>query len=565
MALRTTTPQALRRRWANGLEVALVDVREEGPYADAHPLFAVTVPVSELEARLPALVPRPSVPLVVYDNGEGYAARAVPRIAALGYQDISVLEGGLAGYADVGELYRDVNVPSKAFGELVEAIRATPSAPPRDLFDALLSRPDSDVVVLDARRFEEYNTMSIPRGRSCPGGELLYRVFDAAPSPDTTVVVHCAGRTRSLIGTQSLVNAAIPNKVVALRDGTIGWTLEDLTRGGLPPLETGKTARVPPPSDDGVRRAREHAASWAAHVGVPIVQAPQLLALLAAHNADERTLYLLDVRDPSEYAVDHPAGFQSAPGGQLVQATDEWMGVRGARAVLYDTDGVRARMAASWLLQLGWEVYVFDHAAALPALPDPALTSPASVPPPPAEGAVAVAVAAQDLKALLDNNGATVVDLARSPAYRKGHIPGAWHASGPELARDLQALVRVHGQGQGDGPLVLTSPDGIVAQANLVDARDAVAPRTVLFLAGGTAAWTSAALPLEKATGTSNARWLSTPTDVYKRPYEGTGNDREAMEGYIAWEHQLVAQLANDGVANFHVVRDTRAKAKSSS
>ena len=282
---KTTTPQALRHRWANGLEVALVDVREEGPYADAHPLFAVTVPVSELEVKLPTLVPRPSVPVVVYDNGEGYAERAVPRITALGYTDVSLLEGGLAGYARVGELYRDVNVPSKAFGELVEAIRGTPSKPPRVIYE-LLHNADSNVVVLDARRFEEYNTMSIPRSQSCSGGELLYRMFDAAPSPDTTVIVHCAGRTRSLIGRQSLLNASIPNKVVALRDGTIGWTLEDLKSSGLPPLEIGKTEYIPPPSDEAVHRAREHAVSWAEHAGVPIIQGAQLLSLLAAHEAD---------------------------------------------------------------------------------------------------------------------------------------------------------------------------------------------------------------------------------------------------------------------------------------
>jgi hypothetical protein len=33
--------------------------------------------------------------------------------------------------------------------------------------------------------------------------------------------------------------------------------------------------------------------------------------------------------------------------------------------------------------------------------------------------------------------------------YQKGHIPGAWFASGPELARDLRVL-------DGGGPIVLT-------------------------------------------------------------------------------------------------------------
>jgi hypothetical protein len=34
--------------------------------------------------------------------------------------------------------------------------------------------------------------------------------------------VNCAGRTRSIIGTQSLINAGVPNPVTALRNG-IPW------------------------------------------------------------------------------------------------------------------------------------------------------------------------------------------------------------------------------------------------------------------------------------------------------------------------------------------------------
>jgi rhodanese-related sulfurtransferase len=216
--MKTISPRELRRHWIDGHEIALLDVREEGPYSESHPLFAVTVPVSEIEEKLPSLVPRLSAPIVVYDNDEGYVQRAFNRVAALGYNDVAVLEGGLKAYSEIGEVYRDVNVPSKAFGELVESIRHTPSLPAPEVKNILDTQ--DDVVVVDARRYEEFNTMSIPRGRSCPGGELVYRINDAAPSPGTLVIVNCAGRTRSIIGTQSLINAGIPNKVVALRNGT---------------------------------------------------------------------------------------------------------------------------------------------------------------------------------------------------------------------------------------------------------------------------------------------------------------------------------------------------------
>ncbi|CAG9950708.1 unnamed protein product [Clonostachys rosea f. rosea IK726] len=523
---KTVSAEGLRRYWANKIEVALIDVREEGPYADAHPFFALTVPVSELEVKVPALVPRLSVPIVVYDDGEGYAERAVVRLEAVGYLDVSILAGGLSGYARVGEVFRDVNVPSKAFGELVEAIRHTPSLPAREIKQLLDS--DSDLVVLDSRRYEEYHTMSIPRGQSCPGGELLYRVFEAAPNAATTVIVHCAGRTRSIVGTQSLVNAGIPNRVVALENGTIGWTLEGLE------LDKGRIERVGQPSSEAVEQSRQHARRWANHVDIPVVGAEKVREFAAA--AESRTLYLLDVRDPKEYEQGHPKGFVSAPGGQLVQATDEWVGVRGARIVLYDTDGVRALMTASWLLQLGWDVHVLEHGASVPDDFPSATQASWQVP---ESGAIIV----KDLKRLAEP---TIVDLARSPVYRKGHIPRAWFASGPELARDLQSA-------PGSGPIVLTSPDGKIAAANVDYARRSATDlsREILYLSGGTEAWTSQGNLLE-----TEHRWLSEPVDVYKRPYEGTENARKDMQGYIDWEHGLVAQIANDGIARFHVVRD---------
>ncbi|KAJ5291015.1 hypothetical protein N7478_000266 [Penicillium angulare] len=526
--VKSITAQELRRHWVLRKEIVLLDVREEGPYAESHPLFAISVPVSEIETKLPALVPRISAPIVVYDGGENYVQRAAERVSKLGYTDVSILEGGISSYALVGEVYRDVGVPSKAFGELVESINHTPSLSAREVKNVLDS--NDDVVVLDARRFEEFNTMSIPRGRSCPGGELVYRVLEAAPSPETTVIVNCAGRTRSIIGTQSLVNSRIPNKVHALRNGTIGWTLEGLQ------VDTKKSERAPRPSPETLERARKSAESWAEYVGVPLINGDQIVELVSGH--ESRTIYLLDVRDPEEYALDHPAGFTNAPGGQLVQATEEWVGVRGAQIVLYDTDGVRARMTATWLLQLGWEVYVLHERATI----SHDLALPGRVTKTILQSAQSGAITTNQLR---DLSSATVVDLARSPTYSKGHLPGALFASGPELARDLSAL-------DGDGPIVLTSPDGDVAAVNLEYARESVT-RQVFYLKGGTAAWKEAGNPLE-----TELHWLSEPIDVYKRPYEGTNNAQKDMQAYLDWEYGLVAQLANDGISCFHVVRDKR-------
>jgi len=522
---RLTSPAELRRRWRAGEEVALLDVREEGPYSLAHPFFAVSLPLSQIELRILDLVPRRDAPIVLYDDGEGYAARACQRLAALGYSDVAILDGGLSGYARSGEVFRDVNVPSKAFGELVEAIRHTPSLS-SDEAKALIER-EQNLVVLDARRFEEYRVMSIPRGISVPGGELAFRAREIAPSADTTIIVNCAGRTRSIIGTQSLINAGLPNKIYALRNGTIGWTLAGHR------VERGRTDRFLARPQASHAAALADAKAWAARTGVQDLDRGTFERMRA--EAGTRTLYCLDVRTPEEYAAGHPAGFVSAPGGQLVQAIDEWVGVRGARLVLSDDDGVRARMTASWLKQMGWDVAIVG--------PDVVAPTETDIPAPRRPSVPDLGAAAIGVEELAVNPAVwTIVDLSRSPAYAAGHLPGAHFVLASRFAEDLAKL-------PSSGGIVLTSADGAEACFALADAR-AATDRGIRVLSGGTRAWTASGRELER----DQASFVSKPDDVYKRPYEGTDNATEAMQAYIDWELQLVAQLANDSVSNFHVV-----------
>ena len=519
------TPSELRRRWRNGEEVALFDAREEGPFADAHPFFAVCLPPSQVEARAFELVPRKNTPIVVYDAGEGLAARVAGRLRELGYTAVSLLEGGLDGYAREGQLFRDVNVPSKAFGELVESTCHTPSLSAPEVKALIDAR--ADIAVLDVRRFEEFHTMSIPTGLNVPNAELTLRVFDLVPSAETLVVVNCAGRTRSIIGTQTLINAGLPNRVAALRNGTIGWTLEGYG------LESGQTRTFPNGTPSSEARARAAASRWAARAGVQTIDRQTLAAWMAER--DQRTLYLLDVRTPAEHAAGHPSGFRSAPGGQLVQATDEWIAVRGARIVLFDDAGVRAQMTASWLVQMGWDAVVIDPAAVAAAETGAA---PPNRPPVPDEGidpCTPVQLASMD---------AEIVDVGASAEYIKGHIPGAKFVLRSRFAEDLRRLKH-----QGNSPLVLTSPDGALARYAASEAA-AASGRQVRVLEGGTAAWIAAGFPLERAAH----EWVSPAIDRYQRPYEGTGNSREKMQAYIDWELQLVAQMAVDDISRFRVV-----------
>ncbi|CAN5376212.1 rhodanese-like domain-containing protein [soil metagenome] len=344
------TPQAVRHALLTRAEIAIFDLRDEHNFAQGHPLFAAQIPVDRIAVEAEYRLPRKDVTIVLYDDGDGLLAVGQAAFRALGYTDVRLLDGGLQGWADAGyELFQDVNSYSKAFGELVEHRRHTPSLSAEDV--QTLIDEKADIAILDARRFDEYATMSIPSGTSVPGAELALRASAVAPDPDTLIIVNCAGRTRSIIGTQSLVNAGLPNRVAALRNGTIGWTLA----GNI--LDRGQQRQAPAVGDDHVDEVRGRTRDVAYRAGAKRIDADTVSALVADTG---RTLYRFDVRTPDEYAAGHLPGFLSAPGGQLAQETDHSAPVRGARIVLADNIGPRADMTASWLAQMGWEVYILD-------------------------------------------------------------------------------------------------------------------------------------------------------------------------------------------------------------
>ena len=529
MGISTKNYSFVRNKLLNKEEIAFLDVREEDPHARQHPLFAANLPLSRIEVDAFAKLPKKNVPIVTLDDGEGYAELAAKRLISLGFTDVSVFEGGIQGWKDAGgEIFIDVNVPSKSFGELVESKRHTPSLSAQEV--KLLIDNKEDVVVVDVRRFDEYNTMSIPTGISVPGAELVLRLPELAPNPKTKVIVNCAGRTRSIIGTQSLINAGIPNEVNALRNGTIGWTLAGQE------LDKGQSRKFKEVSESTTNEAATRARSVADRAGVKRANLGQVRDWM---KQSERTTYFFDTRTPEEYERSHLPGFRSVPGGQLVQETEMVAPVRGARIVLSDPSGgsVRANMPASWLSQMAWEVYVLDDIkqsdlaeqgtwkAPLPQIPQ------------------AASVDANTLSNWLKSDSNTiVVDFSTHANYVKGHIPGSWYALRSLLQDALSKLPKVD-------RYVLTSTP---SELSIFAAQEfkALTDAEVLVLDGGNTAWVNAGLELEK--GPSHL--ASPPLDRYKRPYEGTSVDPAAMQAYLDWEFGLVEQLGKDGTHHFWVL-----------
>lgn len=512
-------------------EIAILDVREEAVFATGHPLFAANLPYSVIETEVYRRIPRRNTFIVVYDNGEGLAEKSAIRLKELGYTHVRQLEGGLEGWKLAGgEIFIDVNAPSKAFGELVDFEKHTPSLSAEEVGELLKQK--ENVIVLDARRYDEYQTMNIPGSISVPGAELVLRVQDLAPDPDTLVIVNCAGRTRSIIGTQSLVNAGISNRVAALRNGTIGWTLAGQE------LEHGQARHFGGVSAENKITALARSSSIAAKAGVKRIGFQEVQEFL---QDKDKTTYLFDVRPPEEYRSGHLQGFLSAPGGQLVQETDHFAPVRGARLVVADKEEVRANMTASWLAQMNWDVFVAVTS-------DSDLWSEKGFPenPVPARPEIPDLIDSAALDDLLKNdNDVVVVDFAPSKQYLGGHIPGSWYALRSGLDEAIKNLPSA-------SQYVLTSPDGKIARFAAEEFK-LLTNKPVLVLDGGTGSWSAQGYGLAKSDA-GNARLASPADDRYKRPYEGTNNASGAMEAYLEWEYGLVEQLGRDGTHGFFVL-----------
>ena len=492
-------------------ELALLDVREQGTYSNNHILWAANLPRSTAELRIGKLVPRLSTRIVLVDEDLVLAADVKIVLEQMGYSNVNVLDGGIAAWSDQGEeLYSGVNVPSKLFGELVESRYSTPHVSAQELQNWIDS--DKKLVVLDSRTNREYKMMNIPTSHSCPGGELVYRIFDVIED-DTTIVVNCAGRTRSIMGAQSLINAGVTNEIFALENGTMGWELAGLS------LEHGASESVEVPTEKGQAQGSEAAERVRRKFNIERVTEELLRQWV---EDDAHTTYLLDVRTSEEYLKAHLNGFRSAPGGQLVQATDEYMATLGAKVVLADDD-TGATMSASWLKQMGWDVFIYGHGALARELVTDIEETELKVPVVPKTSSI---------------GNSLIIDLSTSAEFRRGHIPGAiWSVRGR-----LSGLAQRHSDPDPKS-IILTARNEMISALAYEEAQKV---------------WPGAEIRVLEEWHGEEDQGLDTDEvidDLWILPYDPVDAEvaREAMIGYLVWEVDLVGQYERDALANYEL------------
>jgi rhodanese-related sulfurtransferase len=520
-----TAPEALRRLLEGRSQLALIDVREAGEYNSSHIPGASPLPRRHLEFLMAHAVPCPGTPIVVADDDGRRAALAAATLERMGYRHVSVLDGGINRWVTEGlPTEWGTNVPSKDFGEKVEVVHHVPEVEAREL--ARRMRKGEKFVILDTRTPEEFRRFCIPGGRSVPGGELALRITDIARDldRDTTIIVNCAGRTRSIIGTRVLQRMGIEN-VYGLKNGTSGWVLAGEQ------LETGAgRVDLPAPSPEAVAAAEAYAARLAAEDGVRYLDMAALPAFMERRGKE--TVYLIDVRTAEEYAAGHIPGFRWFPGGQAVQRSDEAVVVRNSPIVFCCDGKARATVTASWYRQMGFEeVYAVDGgttawaAAGRPLEPGRADDRPFG------HDDARAKVTLLSPAALHASPPPAVIFVDTSQDFARGHPPGArWVPRGwlefwiADIVPSTSTAVAV------------TCADGkqsILAAATL----QSLGYQDVAVLDGGMAAWLHAGLPVEKGL----AGVMAAPTDVV--PY-GPDRNFADMQNYLRWEEALGQKYA---------------------
>ena len=520
------TPDDFQQRLADDAPIALIDVRDPPDYNTSHIIGASLIPRRMLEFELSDAVPHQDTPIVLCDEDEQLVHNAAATVEQMGYTDVSTLSGGTNRWAFL-DLPTEwgVNVPSKDFGERVEVVHHVPEIDADDLH-ARIERGDP-LVILDTRTPEEYRRSCIPGGRSLPGGELAFRITDVledAPD-DATVVINCAGRTRSIIGARVLQRMALEREVVGLKNGTAGWMLAGHE------LEFGADRdELPSVTAEGQAAAEQYARRCSEEDGVQLIGVGELDEL--RKRSQSESVYFIDVRTDTEHEAGHIPGFRWFPGGQAVQRSDDVAVVHHA-PIVFACDGIaRAALTASWYRQMGHrQIYALEDGTNAWVAAGRSLVAGLARNEPRLLSAARELVDESEPGAVSEAADAIVIHVGTSEEFAQGHPPGSRWVPRAWLERDVGALAP-----DVSTPVVTICEDGrqslLAAQTLLRQGR-----ANVRVVRGGMASYREERLPLEVGlTGV-----LAPPNDILTfGPQRGFAD----MQHYLRWETALGEKYA---------------------
>jgi rhodanese-related sulfurtransferase len=506
--------------------IVVLDPREEGLFSLSPHIFqSINLPYSRIEWRLFDILPKKKTRIIVASNDNSLDQKTINKLNEYGYTNTQKLKGGLQDWQKQGfYVYTGFNTPSKAFGEFIESQYHTPSISPEQLNEWLQQK--KDIFIVDSRTPEEHVRGTIPGSTSVPGAELALRLPKMITNSQTTIIVNCAGRTRSIIGTQSLRNINIPNNVYALRNGTMGWKLagfeiEKNSKKVTPTLDFKSKF----PDDDLNNKILDK-------YGIATISWDSYKKFL--FDDDDLATYLFDVRMLNEYHVGHPRGATYAPGGQLIQATDTFIANKSSRVILFDNFLIRSAITGSWLKQMGYKnVYQLnpdDKSIEFTSEQSPSFINQFSC-------NELCEISAENL--FKSRNSYLVIDLSYSKKFIQRHIDNAYWCVRSRLFECLSQL-------NSSKPIVLTSDEPVMIYLAGKEIKKLLS-NEIYFLKGGNKSWFDANYP----TSEGEINLLTEINDSFIKPFEAK-NQNSSMKQYLEWEVGLVEKVSNDKTINFY-------------
>ncbi len=524
-------PLAIREALQDSEEIALIDIREAGEYGNGHSLQALNLPWSELEVKALRLIPRRTARVVVQDADGGERARqAALRLRQLGYDNVHLAQGGLNAWRQAGYLlFQGVNVPSKAFSEWLELQAHTPSVSAERVYQ--WQQAGKPLLLLDGRTPAEFAQHHIPGAINCPNAELAGWLTGQDFPASLPVVVTCAGRTRGIIGAQTLIDAGVAQPVYALAGGTQAWRI-----AGLPMEQNGPEA-LPLTSAD--TQPLPKVFSKLETQSIPVIDDIQLNQWQADPH---RTTYLFDVRSREEYLSGSLPGAIWVPGGQLIQMIDEYAGTRAARVVLFDPLGTRAQFAAWWLYQLGWSVSRYQGHRRLD-IPRPAAGNLSAI-------FADIATLDADEARSLYTPQVQLLSADRSKNYLQQHVQGARWVNRAQLWQAVDGL-------SADKPVWIFAAQTELAWAVAWDLATRFGIKATV-VAGEPSAWQHAGWPLSDRSSLSDDQRI----DFLFWLHDRHSGNLQASRDYLAWEASLPEWTVHDGLHGFRRLTINQAAAQ---
>ncbi len=490
---------------------ALIDIRDWGTFTHGHIPGACVISRGHVEKYFATLVPWRNVQVVFY-CATGVLSSLTAEIAVeMGYTKVASIKRGFEAWLAAGYPTGTGWAPrGKAYAEYVRASQAIPSITANELRQRLAG--GSKLQILDTRTEGEFLASHLPNANSLPLGDVPLLTIDQAADHQEFVAT-CAGRARGILGAYLLRRMGVANASF-LAGGTAAWRLA----GYEEELQCGVPARRTAPIIEGHTLSEAFADQFLAEERIKSVNSQELRNIQLA----EEFVYVLDVRELSEYRRGRPFGALHCPATQLILLAESLIGVKNATLVTVCDGRARSSVAASFLQGMGYpKVYMLEGGvngwrdAGFPLSFGPpteldyggpswvsrlqlgvsAQTERVTLPVFGLDAATKLVNFIEPGLLLNQLTNFLIVDLRCAGDFALSHLPGSRWSSQVDAATIIE-----DGLLNKSAALVLCCADGrlsILAAKNIIEQGHS----NVRVLAGGFSAWERAQFPLEEGVG----------------------------------------------------------------